>query len=218
MTMFTRAADLCAATYHPDPNIVWDAQGLTDDVWWGVKNDWVVFRGSVKLPAPDWLRDFLALPVHPRTLHPQLGWVHAGFLMGMEDAWTQIRGHLQHDHVNVAGHSLGAAHATILCALWLLDYPGTPITRVVFGEPNEAVGQDGLNGILDAPNVSSYSFANTAGDDVDPVTEVPPHPFDCPTPRIHVPIPGLTIEFTELPELHHMPHYQASVAAYGDVH
>ncbi len=217
MTLFTRAATLCAATYKPDPNIVWDAQGLTDAVWWGIKDDWIAMRGSVRLPAPDWLRDFLAVPVHPRTQHPQLGWVHAGFLMGMEDTWAQIKGHLAHDAVKVTGHSLGAAHATILCGLWLLDFPGSQITRVVFGEPAEAIGEDGLNALLDQSNVTNYSFANAAGDIVDPITTVPPHPYNSPTDRIHVQVPGMAAEFTDAPELHHMAHYQQTAAAYGDV-
>lgn len=215
MTMFTMAATLCAASYRSDPAVVWDAQGLTNHVWWGIKDEWVALRGTVVQNPVDWARDFLAIPTHPLFGHPQLGWIHAGFWLGMEETWAQIKVHLRHDNLKITGHSLGAAHATILTGLCMLDFPGQALTRIVFGEPNEAIGHSGLNGIVTQPTVTNYSFRNMWHGKEDPVTLVPIEPYACPTPRIErqldIPDPG-----EDLVELHHMPHYLAAVTGYGD--
>jgi len=225
MTIISDAAALCAATYHPDPSFTWDAQGDTGAVWWGIKESptgvqQIAMRGSVLKDGngftPDWFRDFLAIPIHPLFNHPQLGWIHAGFWLGMEEAYAAIKAYFENVPIVdplITGHSLGAAHATILAGLFAIDRPSLEMTRIVFGEPNEAIGRKGLNGIVEKRAVN-YSFRNQACQRIDPVTIAPAPPYDCPTSHIRVVVPGLTSVGLDLGELHHMPNYVASVASY----
>src|SRR5580700_1257098 len=141
MTIWTDAAQLCAQSYMPNFG-AWPyvAQAETEGVWWAVVNydrlTWVVFRGSetfsktnsVHDVVEDWARDFLAVPEHPFISHPQLGWVHAGFMMGMEAAWSEIKKHIQGNVIYFTGHSLGAARATIATGMCRLDFPSTSLS------------------------------------------------------------------------------------------
>lgn len=232
MSIWSDAADLCAASYG---GWNWSASGAafaeTDGVWWAVLNyvelSWVVFRGSetfekdgsLKDVAEDWARDFLALPEHPFLHHEKLGFIHAGFYAGMENAYAEIRKHIQGDVTYVTGHSLGAARATIFTGMLRLDYPSMSVHRIVFGEPNEAFvgGNTGLLEIVSDHWVSNYSFQNTCPSQgfCDPVTLVPPAPYKAPTERIKV-VSGLVP--TSLPDtakLHSITEYQKAVLRYG---
>jgi hypothetical protein len=130
-------------------------------------DDLVVFRGSTTVE--DWARDFLAVP-HACIRHPQLGDVHAGFMLGMDEAFVRLLPLLRMS-VYVTRHSLGAARATLFCGL-LVAAGRPPAARVVFGEPRSGCGS--LTTLL--AGVPGRSYRNTGGGRHDLVTDVPTEP------------------------------------------
>jgi hypothetical protein len=212
---------LCAAIYDAtalvDPS--WDHfdLGADDGVCYGLKKldgcDVVVFRGSITLQ--DWLRDLFVLPLP--TLIPELtriGHVHAGFFLGMEKVWGELRP-LITQPVIVSGHSLGAARAAILTGLMVKD-GRPPIARVVFGEPKP--GLSDLAALIEAIPARSYRNGDALHHDV--ITDVPmtlpPMQFVHPTPIVPVcaePTGGLFAQLGAF-AYHHIQLYEAAVAAY----
>lgn len=177
-------ASYCNEIYSPTAIIGdWDRfdTGLDDGVCYAVKKlpgfDLVVFRGSIT--AQDWIADFRAMVIPTR-----IGHVHAGFFAGMEHVWAELRPLLMQP-VIIAGHSLGAARAAILCALMVKDGV-VPAARVVFGEPKPGL-IDLAQLIKDVP-ARSYRNGDTLHHDV--VTDVPlslpPLEYMHPTPIVPV--------------------------------
>jgi hypothetical protein len=131
-------ADLCVAIYaNPGSSAVtWDRfdDGKdSDQICWGVKViegcDVLVFRGSVTFE--DWRRDFD--PWADPFGHSQIGPVHPGFLLGLGQVLDEYREKAS-GKLLVAGHSLGAGRASILCGLAIVAGI-VPVGRIVFGEP-----------------------------------------------------------------------------------
>jgi hypothetical protein len=123
----------------------------------------VTMRGS--MTPVDFLRDLDAC-VDPFD-HDALGPVHSGFMDGMEGVWNDIKQHTDGPRV-VIGHSLGAARATILTGLMVLDgHP--PLARVVWGEPKS--GTIKLAKLV--RQVPGRSYRNGDKFFHDPVTDVP---------------------------------------------
>lgn len=110
-----------------------------DGIRWGLRRiddvDLIVMRGSTTLR--DWVRDFLwvANPISHRKLGP----IHPGFYDGLEEAYAVMRP-MMRQNVVITGHSLGAARATILTGMMVLD-KRPPIRRVTFGEPRAGFKQ-----------------------------------------------------------------------------
>jgi hypothetical protein len=167
-------ADLCAAIYgYPGaPVVQWDHfdPGFDDGVCWALKRfpgyDVVIFRGSLLLIGyrllPDWFRDIRAFPLFTR-----IGHVHEGFFQGMEKMWAELRPMIRQPVV-VGGHSLGAARASDLTALMVMDgIP--PALRVVFGEPKPGF-QDHTDIVATVPG---RSYRNGNDTDRDRVTDEP---------------------------------------------
>lgn len=158
------AVQLSAAIYRGGE---WDRYdpGHDDGVCWALKrvdgHDVIVFRGSSTLQ--DWLVDFRALP-----LVTPVGSVHSGFFSGMEQTWSDIRPLLRQP-VILTGHSLGAARASILAGLMIVD-GHAPAGRIVFGEPRPGLAD--FAGLVKA--VPGFSFRNGDASGHDPVTDVPP--------------------------------------------
>lgn len=169
--------------------------------------DLVVFRGSTTVE--DWARDFLAIP-HACARHPQLGDVHAGFMLGMDDAFARLLPLLR-PSVWVAGHSLGAARATLFCGM-LAVAGRPPAARVVFGEPRS--GGASLTTIL--AGVPGHSYRNAGRGRHDLITDVPTEPpFSRVCSLIDVfaaPMPG---DPWGIFAYHHIQLYQAALAAAG---
>lgn len=165
-------AALCADIYNyaDRPHAVWDhfEADAVHGICWALKRcagyDVVVFRGSETLQ--DWRRDFRAIAVESR-----IGTVHAGFYAGMEHAWTDIRP-LIRQPVYVSGHSLGAARASIMTAIMIVDGM-PPARRVVLGEPRP--GFANLGKIVASVPGASYRNAKPAGFpfEHDLITDVP---------------------------------------------
>ena len=188
-------ADLCLSIYaYPDsPAVTWDRfdDGKdSDQICWGIKIvggcDVLVFRGSTTFE--DWRRDF-DVWADP-TVHSKIGPVHPGFLKGLDQVlqeYQQFRGSAGRPLV-VAGHSLGAGRASILCGLAIVA--GTvPAGRVVFGEPRP--GFPPLAQLLASiPDSRSYKNGKFGSFEHDLVTDVPvrlgPLQYVHPTPLIEV--------------------------------
>jgi len=107
--------------------------------------------------------------------------------------------------VTIAGHSLGAARATLFCGL-LIAWGLIPMARVVFGEPRS--GCDDLTNLLRViPHNVSYRNADIHGHDL--VTDVPTSPpFNRVTPLIDVYAPPPPNDSWGLLAYHHAYLYQ----------
>lgn len=213
-------ASLCQEIYSPTALIgEWDHfdLGADDGVCWALKKqdgfDIVVFRGSIT--PQDWLRDVYVLPFGAfAPLQTRVGHVHAGFYLGMENVWSELRPLLSQP-VIVAGHSLGGARACILTALMVAD--GTmPARRVTFGEPKTGL----LDFVQFVKDVPAAAYRN--GDELhhDQVTDVPPSiaQFQFGHPTACVPVCCKPVGLPEIAEVeffffHHIPLYVAAVAA-----
>lgn len=200
----TALAQVCADAYADAPSgfdHVWEFAG-THVAHRKLPNaEVVVFRGS--LDAVDWMRDAEAIPLWD----PRLGFVHGGFMVGLNDALVAVNllstppGALV-----LTGHSLGGARARLLAAL--LAYSGTPAAQVtVFGSPRP--GFANVRRVLEKSGTELASFRNRN----DPVPLVPyagglyEHtdqwvPLDAPSP------PG---NFGPLRD-HHIARYQEGLA------
>ena len=208
----------CADIYAPDVSAKeWDHLdlGLDDGVFWALKKiddcDVVVFRGSITVR--DWLRDIIALP-----LKTEVGSVHAGFYLGMEKAWSELKPMLSGAPLAVTGHSLGASHANILCGLMIKDGI-VPEIRMVAGEP-----KPGLQDFCDHLQIirHQFSFVNGASHRHDIVTDVPLSfppllPFTRPTPLTKVtawPTQTITEMYGDAFAFHHIQLYQQGITNY----
>lgn len=150
-----RLAELSALIYADTTS--WLNYWQTNDVVIGhVKEgdiDILVLRGSVT--AKDWMLDASAVPVW----HEQLGFVHAGFLAGIDDVFAEVR-NVVGQKVAITGHSLGGARARILAALFAVNGPGRVVQLCTFGSPKPAFVN--LARIIQKaiPNHSSYRNRN----------------------------------------------------------
>lgn len=121
-------AQLCNLIY--DQAEGWDDYWSLDDVVIARSGNTLVLRGSVT--TEDWLRDGDAMPVW----HSRLGFVHRGFVTGMDDVYAEVKDKVQAGFT-ITGHSLGGARARILAALFAVN--GMPPAKVVtFGSPKPA--------------------------------------------------------------------------------
>lgn len=152
----------------------------------------VVFRGTADFD--EWIDDF-DFVAHPQT-DPKLGEVHAGFLVGMPEAWELLKAAAipPGRKLVFTGHSLGAARADVACAMAILDGI-MPDARVVAGEPFP-----GFQSLCDPIKAIRFqaSLCNGDAQGHDLITNVPfpkrPFwPYTRPTPLLHVsesPSPG----------------------------
>lgn len=121
--------------------------------------DVIVLRGS--LDAVDWIRDTEVVAIWDY----RLGFVHGGFMTGMNDVLVAVSLNGLPKLV-VTGHSLGGARARILAAL--LAYSGKPVDQCcVFGSPRP--GFANLSRILQKSGTPLASYRNCN----DPVPLVP---------------------------------------------
>jgi len=161
-------AQLCLDIYTAQPG-QWDQLELpADGVAFGIKDfpeaTALIFRGSVTLQ--DFLRDAEAI-ADPLS-HGGLGPVRPGFFDGLSELWTRLKPKLTTKPCIVAGHSLGAARASLFTGLMVLDGKA-PVRRLCFGEPRPGFPQAGS--II--ATVRSRSYRNANGRAHDLVTDVP---------------------------------------------
>lgn len=121
--------------------------------------DVIAFRGSKD--AQDWLHDFEIFPMWD----DRLGFVHSGFMCGMNEALAEIL-KVVGKRVVVTGHSLGGARARIMAGL--LAYLQRPVEQcVVFGSPRP--GFANLTRVLQKSATPLVSYRNRN----DPIPLVP---------------------------------------------
>lgn len=114
----------------------------------------LTLRGS--LTTEDWLRDAEAIP----EWHSQLGFVHSGFLQGMDEVFANVRKVVQ-PNVVITGHSLGGARARILAALFAVNnqhIAGTSLEVCTFGSPKP--GFINLARIIQKSGMKHTSYRN----------------------------------------------------------
>jgi hypothetical protein len=183
------ASSLCGSLYDytGSPKVAWrhyDDGSDSDQICWSIARvgdlNFIVLRGSETFI--DWWRDFDAWsdPFHKLNL----GHVHPGFYLGMEQVWAEAKP-LVGPKVVVTGHSLGAARASILCGIMALD-GCAPTARVVLAEPKPGFSDFAQ---LIAP-IPSVAFCNGDDEGHDLVTDAPlsfpPEEYVHPTPFTRV--------------------------------
>ncbi len=158
-------AILCNALYTGEMQPKWTCDGVVIGLATINGADVLVLRGSVT--AGDWLRDFAAVPVW----HDKLGFVHAGFAVGMDDAFAEVRAAVG-PRVVITGHSLGGARARILAALFAVH--GIAVEQLcVFGCPKPAFVN--LSRIIAKSGMQHDSYRNR--NDVVPTVPLTLAPF-----------------------------------------
>jgi hypothetical protein len=162
-------AELCANIYTAQSPGEWEQLELPPDgIAFGIKDlgpaTALIFRGTKTLP--DWLRDLEAF-ADPDE-HADLGPVHPGFFEGLPELWDRLKTTLTKKPCIIAGHSLGAARASLFTGLMVLD-DCPPLRRLCFGEPRPGFPQSGS--II--AEVRGRSYRNGNGRAHDLVTDVP---------------------------------------------
>lgn len=160
-------AQLCLDIYSGSD--AFDQAELPDDgIAFGIKDLGpvvaLIFRGSATLP--DFIHDSEAI-ADPLE-HDGLGPVHPGFFAGLPALWDRLENALTQKPCVVAGHSLGAARASLFTGLMVLaNHP--PVRRLCFGEPRSGFPQSAS--II--AEVRARSFCNGNGRAHDLVTDLP---------------------------------------------
>ena len=160
-----QAAELAAEIYDTQASAwenLWDVDGVVVGRRMIGGEQVLAFRGSAT--AEDWVRDFIALP----TVDLEVGMVHVGFVIGMDEVLAQIIPTLPAGAViNITGHSLGGARARIAGAKLLSR--GFNVRHVcVFGSPKPGMGR--LAAVFSNHPVVHQSFRHGN----DPVPDMPP--------------------------------------------
>lgn len=158
-----QCAHLSAAIYDGDA-AAWDHYWTADDIVCGHKrigeDDVLVFRGTAT--AQDWIVDAEAWPCWDR----ELGFVHAGFLAGMDVVLQQVQAAIGHAIEVITGHSLGGARARVAAAKLLVR--GQPVRQLItFGSPKPAFAN--LSRVIQKSGIKHVSYRNRN----DPVPLVP---------------------------------------------
>jgi triacylglycerol lipase len=143
--------------------------------YWLVNDDdlVIVCRGTQPTEFKDIAADLKAFPVPSST---GIGKLHAGFKESVDDIWSDVVD-LAHDYgktrtVWCAGHSLGAAMATILAyRLQRADNLPSPQALFTYGSPR-CGDKEYIRG-MEATGLLAYRFVNNA----DIVARVPLWPF-----------------------------------------
>jgi hypothetical protein len=162
-------AVLCANIYTAQSSDGWAQLELSDDgIAFGIKDlgpaNALIFRGTKTLH--DWLCDFEVF-ADPEE-HAELGPVHPGFFRGLPELWDRLKPKLTEKPCIIAGHSLGAARASLFTGLMALN-GHLPLRRLCFGEPRPGFPKAGS--II--AKVHGRSYRNGNGRAHDLVTEVP---------------------------------------------
>lgn len=166
-------AQLNADIYHGGETFdIYEAGGDDSGICYGIilrpDENIITFRGSKSLT--DWIRDIIGMPaIFP---HTTFGFIHAGFAIGMDRTANEISQHVNFSlPTTITGHSLGAARAAILTAMFLENYQRdhSKLKRVVFGEP-----LSGFQTLADyIKPVEARSYRNGSGWHHDLITDLP---------------------------------------------
>jgi len=153
------AAKMCRDSYTGESagwDKWYDLNGIVAGLRYTPEGTHLVFRGSDC--KEDWKRDFDMWP----TYHLRLGFVHGGFIEGMDGFYDAVRRDIR-GTVEITGHSLGAARGCLMAGL--LD--ARPAQLIVFGCPRPGFAK--ARSIVTANCDKIVSYRNR----IDPVPEVP---------------------------------------------
>lgn len=159
-------AQACADTYDAPgaaPGAAWVHEWRVADVHvcHRVVDGVNVFAFEGSKTATDWLRDGEGWP----AWHPALGFVHHGFLEGLDEVFAAIQP-CAGERNAFTGHSLGGARARVHAAYFAVK--GIPVDEVhVFGSPKPAFAN--LSRIIQKSGMRHFSWRNRN----DPVPLVP---------------------------------------------
>ncbi len=155
-----------AATYDPAAIPLYEGIGGAVRVFLSKVNGLNVVAIEGTKNAPGWALDFVAIPEEdrPKTDHPSLDWVHAGFMTGATLAIDSVRRVAQQAPYAITGHSLGAALAELIGALLSLE--GLPPVKIGSFAPPRVGGDKFLSVLMSLP-VTAYRYAD------DPIPLVP---------------------------------------------
>jgi hypothetical protein len=185
----------------------------SDQICWGVKVvdgiDVLVLRGSATFE--DWRRDF-DVWVTPFG-HLKIGPVHPGFLLGMDQVLEEYR-QAARGTLFVAGHSLGAGRASILCGLAIAGGI-MPVGRVVFGEPRPGF-QQLANLIAPIQQSRNYRSGKPGTFEHDFITDVPyylgPYQYVHPTALLDISALPPPLDMWGIFSYHHMQLYAQALS------
>lgn len=167
----------------------------------------IAFEGSRS--GNDWVRDFLAIPVHEAFEHVELGLTHLAFAQDVEEIFDQIIAGLPDDPVAVCGHSKGGGEGQDFAALFHARFPQRNLVRLTtIGAPRVGL----LNGLLrDIPGNDYHNCPIGYMDD--PVPDFPTY-FDHPRAITNVNAPPLPDDPWGPLAAHHGLLYIQGVAGY----
>jgi hypothetical protein len=214
-------AALCLSIYanQGSPAVTWDRFDDGEDsdkICWAIKVvddcDILIFRGSITFA--DWQRDF-DVWANPFG-HSKIGPVHPGFLLGLDQVLQEYQAYrgTGSNKLVIAGHSLGAGRASVLCGLAIVAGI-VPAGRIVFGEPCPGFPQ--LAQLLSLiPDSRGYRNGRFGTFEHDLITDVPlnigPLQYVHPTPLIDVQALPPPEDEWGIFSFHHMPLYAQALA------
>ena len=213
-------AQCCADAYFTHSNFDFYQDGKSDkDICYGIKHTpdeaIIAFRGTYSVI--DLVHDLNAVAVP--FVHSTFGPVHPGFMQGMQALADVIYQQVAPwQNITSTGHSLGAARAAILVALFLeRGVDPKRMKRVVFGEP-----KPGFKQLADyITPVEGYSYRNGDAHFYDLVTALPfsfpPEEYVRATPLIEVcepPSKDIIVEMAGF-SWHHIVLYVAGLKKLG---
>lgn len=163
MIKASQIVQACVDMYDDEKRDQWLHYWETNNVHIGHKKiddfDLFIPRGTQELE--DFVRDVVALPVW----HSQLGFCHGGFLIGIDEAFEEIKSVAGGRNI-LGGHSLGGARARLLAGLFVCN--GVPYdSLIVCGSPK--AGMENHKRLIEKYGRPHLSFRNRN----DIVTEVP---------------------------------------------
>lgn len=175
------AAELCDRLYN-DPTFAWDLRRTEDSpggVSLGVKQyPWgsvVMCEGTID--AKEWIENDLDSEFFRHVPDfATIGNIPFGFSLGLGDAFEQVKRYADAGPLFFAGHSLGAAHASELCGMFVSS--GEKVLGLTtWGSPRP--GMTTLRDLIVGAGVPIHLKRNIWEDKVDRVTTVPTDPPDC---------------------------------------
>jgi hypothetical protein len=201
-------AQAAAACYANDAVFAWQNELKLAHVLHTTVNGVNTFAMAGTMDVQEWLVDLLAMPV-PVAAHPQLGDVHAGFLIDVEgavrDCIVPTMEKLGWPPFYLTGHSKGAGEAILAHGL-LKALGHAPLATRAFEPPS--VGGGDLVAFLAGEDLVWTQTFNASGDDI--VTLVPKGPtWWRPPSLVRLPVPDTDDWVTK----HKIPAVLAAIGA-----
>lgn len=199
-----------ASTYKRD-DVFCDVLGSSLVLFKDVRPDGlIVISNEGTHNPPGWAFDFLALEADSRHgfVHPDLGWVHAGFFGLCVMAYPKVLEAVRDKPYAIDGHSLGAIAALMLGAM--LTVAGQPPAKVGAFAPPRGGGAQFVRIATSGP-FCAYQYGQDPVPDV-PFTIEPLFPYQQ-VPLTLLPAPRVDpFDLQARVAMHHIENYVAGVS------